>query len=109
MHLNRKLELQEAVRVPDGSGGFVENWSPLGSLWAAFDAGAGRELAGVKTPLSRVPYVISVRAAPHGAPSRPKAGQRFVEGVRVFPILAVSDGDPNGRYLTCHAEEEIVV
>jgi head-tail adaptor len=46
-----------------------------------------------------------VRGAPVGAPSRPVAGQRFREGARIYPILAVAEADPEGRYLVCHAEE----
>ncbi|NJS38774.1 MAG: head-tail adaptor protein [Rhodobacteraceae bacterium] len=54
-----------------------------------------------------VPYRITVRAAPTGAVSRPKAGQRFREGTRLFPILAVTEADPYGRFLTCFAREEV--
>lgn len=106
--LNRKLTLEATIRLPDGAGGYTETWVPQGQLWASFDAGAGRAQQGQLTPLSRVPYTIVVRGAPHGAHSRPVAGQRFVEGPRIFAILAVSEDDPTGRYLTCHAEEEIV-
>lgn len=108
VHLNRKLMLEAPVRVADGAGGYVETWSPLGDLWANVRAGTGRERAVGSAPLSQVPYRITVRAAAYGAPSRPTADQRFREGSRVFRIVAVSDSDPEGRYLTCHSIEEIV-
>lgn len=107
-HLNRKLVLEEAQQVPDGAGGFSTTWSALGALWAEFKSGSGRETARDFLTLSVVPLKITVRAAPSGAPSRPRPDQRFREGTRIFRILAVSERDPAGRYLICHAREEVV-
>jgi hypothetical protein len=53
-----------------------------------------------------VPYRITVRAAPYGAPSRPAAGQRFREGTRIFQINAVAEQGVDALFLTCFAEEE---
>ena len=30
---------------------------------------------------------------------------RFREGARIYPIIAVAEADPEGRYLVCYAEE----
>lgn len=106
--LNRRLVLEEAVRVPDGAGGLSESWAPVGELWAEVKAGPGRERAGEHVTLSAVAYRIVVRAAPPGDPMRPRPDQRFREGARVFRILAVSEADGQGRYLTCHAREEVL-
>lgn len=106
--LNRRLVLEAAQRVPDGSGGHVLNWVALGTLWARVEAGAGRERAGEFVTLSSVPYRIVVRAAPEGAPSRPRPEQRFRDGARLFRITAVTDGDAAGHYLTCFAQEEVL-
>lgn len=105
--LDRRLTLEEAQQVSDGAGGFVETWVALGDLWAEIRPGTGRERAADFVTVSRVPYRITVRAAPDGAPSRPKPDQRFREGARLFRILAVSDRVDRGRYLTCFAEEEV--
>lgn len=106
--LGRRLALEAAVRMPDGAGGHVLEWQVLGHLWAAVKPGAGRERAGEFVTLATVPYRITVRAAPPGAASRPQADQRFRDGTRVFRILAVSEADPRGRYLTCFTHEEVV-
>ncbi|WP_068116578.1 phage head closure protein [Tropicimonas marinistellae] len=106
--LTRKLTLEALERVPDGAGGFVESWSVLGTLWAEVKAGTGKETEEEFLTLSTVPYRITVRSAPPGAASRPKADQRFREGSRVFRILAVADADVRGRYLTCFTREEEV-
>ncbi len=105
--LNRKLTLEEAQRSPDGAGGYTKVWVALGELWADVNSGTGRERAGEFVTLSTVPYKITVRAAPQGAPSRPRPEQRFREGARLFRILAVTEDDPRGHYLTCFAHEEV--
>ncbi|MBV1903360.1 MAG: head-tail adaptor protein [Marinosulfonomonas sp.] len=107
VHLNRKLVLEAPVRIADGAGGHSETWQVQGTLWAQIKAGTGRESAGQFLTVSSVPYKIIVRAAPDGAPSRPKPEQRFREGNRVFRILAVSEFDAAAHYLTCHAREEV--
>ncbi|MDQ1847790.1 head-tail adaptor protein [Gemmobacter fulvus] len=106
-HLTRPLVLEAVQRVADGLGGFGESWVALGTLWAAVTAGSGRDVAGQEVTLATVPYRITVRAAAQGAASRPAPGQRFREGGRVFAILAVTEQDTAGRYLTCFAREEV--
>ena len=106
--LNRRLVLEEPQRVPDGAGGYSEMWVALGVLWGEVRHGTGREreAAGLFT-VSSIPYRITVRAAPHGAPSRPRPDQRFRDGERIFRILAVTERDPEARYLECFAREEV--
>jgi head-tail adaptor len=105
-HLSRPLTLEGPERVADDSGGFSVIWTGLGTLWAEVVSGAGREASVTGARLSRVPVRIIVRSAPYGAPSRPKPDQRFREGARTYTILAVTERDPQGHYLTCHAIEE---
>ena len=104
--LSRALMLEARQAVADGAGGFVESWVGLGTLWAEVLPGAGRDVAGLEAVLTSVPYRITVRGAPQGAPSRPVAGQRFRDGGRIFAILAVTERDGGGFYLTCFAREE---
>lgn len=106
-YLTRPLVLEGRVQTPDGAGGFTLAWQALGTLWAEVTPGAGREVTGQEVTLSAVPYRITVRAAPQGAPSRPVPGQRFREGARVFAIVAVTEAGGAGRYLTCFAREEV--
>ncbi len=105
--LNRHLVLEESTRVSDGAGGYTEAWLPVGDLWAAVKSGAGREGLGGGLSVSSVPYRVTVRSAPFGSPSRPRADQRFREKTRIFRILAVADSDADQRYLTCLCTEEV--
>ncbi|MCP5039088.1 MAG: head-tail adaptor protein [Rhodobacteraceae bacterium] len=105
--LNRKLKLEEPQTTADGAGGFTTIWVELGELWAEIRAGSGREKADEFLTVSSIPFRITVRAAAHGAPSRPKPEQRFRAGSRYFRILAVTESDTNARFLVCFAQEEV--
>lgn len=105
--LNRVMVLQQEQRVSDEAGGFVTLWQTLGSLWARVEARSARAAAGQAVSLAKTSYRITVRAAPVGTSARPIPGQRLVEGSRLFAIEAVTEADPQGRYLICHATEEV--
>ncbi|WP_375172654.1 head-tail adaptor protein [Pseudooceanicola sp.] len=105
--LDRLLVLEESQRLADAAGGYAETWVPLGEVWAEVTARTGRGAEFGAVPTGRVNWRIVVRGAPVGVPSRPEAGQRFREGSRVFRIEAVAEKDPQGRFLTCFATEEV--
>ena len=105
--LNRKLKLEEPQLTADGAGGFVTTWVELGELWAEIKASTGREKAAEFVTVSSIAFRITVRGAPHGAPSRPKPEQRFRAGSRYFRIQAVTESDESAQFLVCFAQEEI--
>lgn len=100
--LSRKLILETPVRSPDGAGGFLTEWQELGTLWGEVlprgGAGAG--------DITRVGLAITLRAAPQGAPARPKSGQRFRDGQRIYRIESVTEADSRLHWLICLASEE---
>ena len=105
--LNRQLTLQEKSTLPDGAGGFVPGWSSLGQLWARIEARTARSVPHDEVSASIGAYRIIVRSAPVGAPSRPRAGQRLLEGSRIFTINGVADYDTGGHFLMLTAQEEV--
>ncbi len=107
VNLNRALVLESPVRTPDGAGGFVESWSALGTAWADVTARTALESAGEDGALALSAYRILVRGAPVGATNRPRPGQRFRDGARLFRILGVAEADPMARHLVCTCEEEV--
>jgi len=107
--LSHALTLEAPEHVSDGAGGFHQVWSALGVHWAEISMRTGRETATSGTAISRLTCQITVRGAPVGNPERPKPQQRFRAGTRVFPIEAVAERDPEGRYLICYAVEETAV
>ncbi len=106
-NLNRRLQLEAPRRDNDALGGYSQTWVSLGELWGDVDPSAGRAASGLDVSLSLVRFRITVRAAPQGAPSRPKSGQRFRDGARIFQIQAVTEGRAGPKYLDCYAEEEL--
>jgi head-tail adaptor len=107
--LSHQLVLEAPQHASDGAGGYALTWVAMGTLWAEITARTGRQTASGGTPVSRMGYKIVVRGAPYGAPQRPEAQQRLRLGDRIFTIQAVAERDPEGRYLTCFSEEEVVV
>lgn len=106
--LTRALVLEARERQADGMGGFAESWVPRGTLWAEVAPGTGRVAGGEFHATATTPYRLTVRAAPVQHPQRPQPGQRLREGDRMFRILAVSEADARGLYLTISAVEEVV-
>ncbi len=105
--LNRPMALEEAQATDDGAGGHELAWVTLGTLWTELRPVSGRELRGEIVPESQMRFRIFLRAAPQGSPQRPRPDQRFREGTRIFRILTVSEADPLGAFLICHAHEEV--
>jgi head-tail adaptor len=103
--LRRRLVLERSAAAGDGAGGAERTWRLAGLHWAevrALDGGA-RAADGVAT--GRVTHRVTVHGAPHGADSRPVAGDRFREGRRVLRVEAVAEADPSGKFLDCWVEE----
>lgn len=104
--LNRPLVLEDPVQAPDGAGGIIISWVPLGTLWGEVKPSTGREVNGEEVLIASVGFRITVRGAAVGSPQRPRPEQRFRDGSRVFVILAVTERNPSGGFLTCFAQEE---
>ncbi|MEY4695735.1 MAG: hypothetical protein RIT14_163 [Pseudomonadota bacterium] len=107
VHLNRRLTLEWPQKVADGAGGYATVWQPVGLVWAEVVPGRGDMAGDNEVLVSATAYRITVRAAPQGSPARPQAQQRFRDASRVFHILAVTERDRRGQYLTCFAEEAV--
>jgi len=102
--MTRRLTLEAPERVADGAGGYGEVWVARGHVWAAVETrGAGREV----DQAARLQLKITMRGVARGAQARPDAAMRFREGVRLYRIEAVHEGDALGRTLVCFAVEEV--
>ncbi len=106
VRLNRPLLLEDPVEVSDGAGGLSVTWVPLGTLWGEVKPSSGREVDGEEVRFASVGFRITVRGAAVGSPQRPRPEQRLRDGGRVFVILAVTERDLSGAFLTCFAREE---
>ena len=62
----RPFVLESRGEMPDGAGGFLENWTALGTLWGTLEpAGRGR-LRGERAVMR---YRLRLRAAPPDDPA----------------------------------------
>jgi len=82
------------------------SWVPLGTLWGEVKPSTGREVDGEEVRIASVGFRITVRGAAMGSPQRPRPEQRLRDESRVFVILAVTERDLSGAFLTCFAAEE---
>ena len=105
VRLTRPLILEVALRAGDGAGGYAEVWQARGTVWGELRPGAGREGAAMGAAVAVQPLRVILRGLPVGHDLRPLAGMRFRDGARVFRVLAVTEADAGGRYLTCACEE----
>jgi head-tail adaptor len=105
--LDRRLVLEAAESVSDGAGGNTVVWAELGVHWAQVDARSGSGRPREFTTQSRLGLKITVRYAPQGSAARPRPGQRFVEGTRIYAIDAVHEIGSRKNFLVCFSEEEV--
>lgn len=103
--LTRRLVLERPVESPDGGGGVRREWQALGAHWAEVRPSGAieRSFGGVET--SVVTHRLTLRWAPFGAPSRPRAHQRLRDGERVYEVLGVAEADGHNRFMLVWARE----
>lgn len=106
--LTRKLVLEERLDAPDGAGGFTEGWQALGTHWGDVRLRSGRLERGEASARSRASHTVWIRAVGHAQPSRPRPGQRFRDGSRVFLIRSVADARSGEPLLECLTDEEVL-
>ena len=99
--LRHRLTLETPDDGPDGAGGFVRVWNPLGQVWAAIE------------PLSANAAVIAdqrVGALTHRVTLRHRSdltlNHRFRLGDRLFTLRVMRDREEDGRFLECLVAEE---
>lgn len=105
--LNTPLVLEEAARHADGMGGARVGWRALGVLYAEMRADPPREVAGETGQAPRLVWRVVTRGFGAGDARRPRPGQRFRLGARLFRIEAVAELGARGRYLQSRAIEEV--
>lgn len=103
--LNRRFTLEALTPAPDGAGGLIENWTPLGEHYVSLVASGGGEREQGGRPSARVTHKCWLRYYDFEDPARPRPDQRFREGARTYAIRAIAEADDMRRYLICWLEE----
>jgi SPP1 family predicted phage head-tail adaptor len=99
--LRIEMILQEAIEIPDGSGGFMVLWNDIAVVWTAIEAVSPRTEGFGARQQDEASHSVTMRYRPDV-----KAGQRLKRGNRNYRINLVSERDGTERYLTCFVLEE---
>jgi SPP1 family predicted phage head-tail adaptor len=100
--LNRRLTLQEPAETADGAGGSTRAYATVTTLWAKVEPVSARYDIVAAAGGATVTHRITVRAGPEIT-----ALHRFVEGARIYRVVAVRDEDSSRRFRVVHAEERM--
>ena len=98
--LRNRFTIEQPLRIADGSGGYIEGWSPIGTLWGAIRATSGDERFQHDRMSGIVSHEITVRHFDGLTP-----GDRFRLGAKISHLRAILAPDDRRRYLVCHCEE----
>ncbi|PWJ19149.1 head-tail adaptor protein [Jannaschia seohaensis] len=106
--LTRRLTHEAPTRVEDGAGGWTRSWEMRGAHWCEVRMRSGqlRPTEFGRTP--RLAVRIVTHAVPQDQPTRPWPGHRLSDLGRGYIVDAVHENDPNDRYMTILASEEVV-
>jgi SPP1 family predicted phage head-tail adaptor len=100
--LSHELQLERRESSEDDSGGLIENWVEIASVWALIEpAEAGLRLFG-EQGLNELTHRITLRMR-----GDMTTAMRLRKGRRIFQILTMHDPDESGRYLVCRVREEV--
>ena len=92
--------LEQAVRSPDGQGGFTVAWADRGRLFVKIEpVGAARRFEADQSQ-GAITHRVWLRAN-----GDVRSGVRLRVGARELLIVTVRDPDEAGRYLVCEARE----
>jgi len=98
--MRHRIEIQQAVKLSDGMGGFTETWGPVCTVWASMRQESGKELVNADKVQAtrRVLYGIRYR-------TDIAANMRILHGSRTLNIIAVLDPAGTFERLDLIAEE----
>lgn len=104
--LQSRIVIQRATSAANGSGGIVDTWAELASVWAKWKAVSGGESWSAMriNPSIRVKAVIRFRGDDYGAPFY-SPGDRVMYRNRQYAILAVIDPDDGQEWLELMLDE----
>jgi SPP1 family predicted phage head-tail adaptor len=98
--LNRRLTLEEPVETADDAGGTTRGYAAVTTLWASVEPVSARYDMVADGRGATVTHRITIRRGPDVTTLH-----RFVEGPRIYQIVAVRDEDSDRRFRVIHAEE----
>lgn len=99
-NLSVRLGLEQNFEIADGCGGFANQWSHAGDVWARIEPVTTRLETVAAAQEGRISHHIIMRFRDDVS-----RDYRLVKGMRIFLIINAYDPDESGRYLLCECEE----
>lgn len=100
--LRHRVTLQQLTQVPDGGGGYTEDWTDVATVWAAVEPLRGQERYEAQQVQATLSHRITIRYRAGVEPS-----MRVVHDGRVFNVLSVIDPQERHRELQLLVEEVV--
>jgi SPP1 family predicted phage head-tail adaptor len=98
--LNQRASLLANTLMPDGGGGFTDNWEAVASVWVSVEPIGGSDAFGPDRLEARVRHRLTLRRRNDVA-----AGQCVQVGTRLFRIHTVLDEGPQSQIMALLCEE----
>lgn len=99
--LDQRIELQRLTRMPDGGGGYSEEWTTYATPWASVRPMSGRERYHAQQTQASANYRVTIRYR-----ADVQDADRILWRGRVLNIRFRADAGPRDLYLTIDAEIE---
>lgn len=99
--LDQRIELQRLTRMPDGGGGYSEEWTTYAQSWANVRPMSGRERYQAQQTQANANYRITLYNRADIDPA-----DRILWRGKVLNIRFLADAGPRDLYLTIDAEIE---
>jgi len=97
---SRQLTVENETELPDGLGGFVNQYQSDGTIWAHIRPVSARQTIRADNDVAEITHRIIFRFR-----AGIVSGSRLVTGARRFDVLTVRDVDETRRYLECECVE----
>lgn len=98
--LRTELALEQSSAIPDGLGGWAEQWTEAATVFAMIEPISAQSLSGADQTQQALSHRITIRSREGVA-----SGMRLSGRGRIFDIVTVHDPDETGRYLVCRTME----
>lgn len=99
--LDQRIALQRLTRIPDGGGGYAEDWQTYATVWAYVRPMSGRERYQAQQLEAAANYRITIRYRADIDPA-----DRILWRGKILNIRFIANAGPRDLYLTLDAEIE---
>lgn len=99
--MDQRIELQRLDRIPDGGGGYSEEWATYAEVWAEVLPLSGRERYQAQQTAASANYRIRIYNRPDVLPA-----DRIVWRGKIMNIRFPADAGPRELFLMIDAETE---